>query len=125
MADSLSSGQFRLGGGIADNGGRSFEAALPSGLLCVAHKETLRGESGGDQHGLCDPLEVGPARGYSDKVAGVSWHVAQQIGLQLRRDGVNLERDEFFSAGKEFADGGSFAGKDGGHRTFQQTGERA
>ena len=44
--------------GVADDGGGSFEAALPAWLGGVADEEALRGEADGDKHGLRDALEV-------------------------------------------------------------------
>ena len=68
--------QLLLDGGVAHDSGDRFEPALPTGLGRVANEQALRSESGCDQHGLSDALEVGPARDDADKIGGMRRHVA-------------------------------------------------
>ena len=82
-----------LNGCIADDGDRGIEAALPAGLGRVADQKTFGCKPSSYEHRLRDALEVIPARSDADQIAGVRGHVALEVGLQLRRDRMNLEGD--------------------------------
>ena len=88
-------GEFALDSGIAYYRDSCIESAFPAGLGGVSNEEALGGEPGRNEHGLRNALKVGPARGDADEIARVSGHVALEVGLQLRRDWMDLKRDEF------------------------------
>ncbi len=114
------SGQLLGDGGVADDGGGSFEAAFPAGSGGVADEQALGGEAGGDQHGLADALEVGPAGDDADQICGVGGHVALEVGFEFRRDGMDLEGGELGARREQLADGGGLAGQDGGYGAVEQ-----
>ena len=106
--------QLLLKYGIADDGGSGFETALPSRLGGIADEQAFGRKTCSNKHGLADALEFGPTRGDTDKIGGMGGHVALQVRLQFRRDGMNLKGGELIASRQQLPNGGGLAGQHGG-----------